>query len=305
VSIARHISRFSTLTAACITLCSVAFASQAAQEFDFDVSHVQRHSASRRIRYRYSVRNTRNAVCRGVTLWLPAPVRQTANQACRNLKISRDADLLTDEHGNQVFKVVLDLVPPLGQVTVSMEANLLMGDLAFGDREALTHLAYTAPQRFIESSDPRITSRASRFKGTTNTDVGKHAFDWVGSHMQPRGRFRAPRGAAYALEYADGDCSEYAFLFTALCRARGIPARCITGVVCKRDSLLAPSMLHGWAEFYDGMRWRLADCQLRVFAAETPGYVAMRVAVDSKRIPLAAHELSGVSDPSLRLMMVQ
>jgi hypothetical protein len=297
--------KYRARTAAAIILCSVALASQAAQTFDFDVSHVQRNSTTRRIRYSYTVKNTKNAVSRGVTLWLPAPVSQTPNQVCRNLKISRDANLLTDEHGNQVFAVVLDVVPPLGQVTISMEANLLVGDLAYACRGALASPAYSAPQRFVDSADPRIVSRATRFEGATNVDVGKRVFDWVGSHMQPTGRFRAPRGAAYALEYADGDCSEYAFLFTALCRARGIPARCITGVVCKQDSLLKPSMLHGWSEFYDGTRWRLADCQLGVFSTEKPEYVAMRVAVDSESIPLQAHELSRSSDPDLRLTMAR
>lgn len=64
-------------------------------------------------------------------------------------------------------------------------------------------------------------------------------------------------GQASALEILDsrqGDCSEHAVLFVALCRAAGIPARQCSGYVCVGSDWGA----HAWAEIWTG-EWIGAD----------------------------------------------
>ena len=55
------------------------------------------------------------------------------------------------------------------------------------------------------------------------------------------------RGAVSALKIKKGDCSEYSDLFVALCRAKDIPARVVTGVSVQSDTKTAK---HNWAEVY-------------------------------------------------------
>lgn len=74
-------------------------------------------------------------------------------------------------------------------------------------------------------------------------------------------RYRYPRyarGAAPSLARGWGDCSEYAFVFVALCHAAGIPARPVFGMIA------APWFRtpHVWAEAWDGEGWRPVDPNL-------------------------------------------
>jgi transglutaminase-like putative cysteine protease len=57
--------------------------------------------------------------------------------------------------------------------------------------------------------------------------------------------------AAKALRTRTGDCTEHAAVFSALCRAVGIPARTAYGLVAARGAL----RFHAWSEFYAGGRW--------------------------------------------------
>jgi len=47
-----------------------------------------------------------------------------------------------------------------------------------------------------------------------------------------------PHGALYALENKKGDCTEFMYLFTALCRANRIPARCIACYICNKNTVI-------------------------------------------------------------------
>ncbi|MDD7970859.1 transglutaminase-like domain-containing protein [Roseinatronobacter alkalisoli] len=69
---------------------------------------------------------------------------------------------------------------------------------------------------------------------------------------------RDARGAATSLRRGSGDCGEYAFVFVALCRAAGIPARPVFGLIT------APWMAtpHAWAEAWDGDGWLPVDPNL-------------------------------------------
>ena len=49
------------------------------------------------------------------------------------------------------------------------------------------------------------------------------------------------------MRYKKGDCTEYADLFVAVCRAKNIPARVITGISVQSDNTKAK---HNWAEVY-------------------------------------------------------
>ncbi len=70
-------------------------------------------------------------------------------------------------------------------------------------------------------------------------------------------------GYASALEVVksrQGDCTEHAVLTAALCRAAGIPARVVMGIVYAEDSLFAG---HAWTEAYIGDKWVGLDAALK------------------------------------------
>ena len=52
------------------------------------------------------------------------------------------------------------------------------------------------------------------------------------------------------LERGTGSCSEYAFLYIALCRAAGLPARYQAGVAVRGDDACMDNVYHRWVEVY-------------------------------------------------------
>lgn len=66
--------------------------------------------------------------------------------------------------------------------------------------------------------------------------------------------------APAVLERGNGSCSEYAFVYIALCRAAGIPARYVGSVVVRGDKTSMDDVFHRWAEIYlPGYGWVPVD----------------------------------------------
>jgi hypothetical protein len=111
---------------------------------------------------------------------------------------------------------------------------------------------YTRPEYFIESHHHMIKDLARDIAQDHGELIPfiKTAMRTVTEilHYEPQ---RHERGAAFAIEQKCGDCTEYAALFAALCRARGIPARLISGFA----SLGKNWERHGWSEVWIHNHW--------------------------------------------------
>ena len=75
----------------------------------------------------------------------------------------------------------------------------------------------------------------------------KGVYDYVIDHMDYVVRGEDDKGALTALELGKGDCTEYADLFVAICRAKNIPARVVTGYTVRTD---VETSKHNWTEVY-------------------------------------------------------
>jgi hypothetical protein len=105
---------------------------------------------------------------------------------------------------------------------------------------------YTRDEPYLEQTE-EIKSAAEKAIGQ-ETDPIKQAnllFQYVRHHMT----YKYPpkqRGAQFALKSAEGDCGQYSYLFIALCRAVGIPARLQAGFHFIPDK----TGYHVWSEIY-------------------------------------------------------
>jgi hypothetical protein len=100
----------------------------------------------------------------------------------------------------------------------------------------------------------------------------------------------APR----VLERGSGSCSEYTFLFIAMCRAAGIPARYVGSVVIRGDEASTDDVFHRWSQVYlPGYGWVHVDPQGG--DRERPGEVAESIGVLSNRF-LITTEGGGASE---------
>ena len=98
------------------------------------------------------------------------------------------------------------------------------------------------PQKNIQSDHPAINRVAHKLQAPDPAKTIERVFRWVAGNVRYSGYVGKDRGALYALENKKGDCTEYANLFVALCRANGIAARPIGGYVCPQSGVLTSSL---------------------------------------------------------------
>ena len=103
----------------------------------------------------------------------------------------------------------------------------LIGDY---DKHSDLYVKYIQPEDLVQSDSPEIVSKAQSItQGIMDIhDKVSKIYGFVTSHVR-YSHEEQERGALWALKNGTGDCSEYSYLFVALCRAAGIPARLYVG----------------------------------------------------------------------------
>ncbi len=239
----------------------------------------------KQVRYSFTLRNTANLPAAGNNLWLFAPVPESATQRCSRLTVEQPHAILRDEAGNQFIQLLGAALPPFGSRVVQVDAALMLQAepraVPLGPRDR-----WLSPEKFIESDHPQIRQLAFELSVPDRLRTAERLFAWVSSRMRYSGSIGPRRGALHAIATRAGDCTEFADLFTALCRAAGIPARTVSGFVSRESAVLQAHELHNWSEFYHRGTWHLADPQRGVFRAQAGDYIAMQIISEAAGSPI-------------------
>ena len=235
-----------------------------------------RADIQRRIRYRFAIRNPTDELVRDLRVGLYAPVVHTASQRTIGLEASAPYELEVDAVGQQIMTFVIDSLPPYATRMIGIEATLL---LTTDPQTALAFNAdrYLGPASYIESDHPAIVDLARNLKQADAIATARTIHEWVRDNVTDVGYVRSDRGALYALEHGRGDCSEFAYLFTALSRADGVPSRVMEGYRMREDGVLRPEDLHNWSEFFWEGKWHLVDSHAGEFMGGYSSYIAFRI----------------------------
>ena len=116
----------------------------------------------------------------------------------------------------------------------------------------------TKPNRFLQSDDAAIIALAKQAVGDAkdSAEAAKKIEEFVSKYIKD---ISFSVGYASATEVAAskrGDCTEFAVLCAALCRAAGIPARVTVGVAYVNDFEGRTGFGgHAWTEAYIGDKW--------------------------------------------------
>ncbi len=143
---------------------------------------------------------------------------------------------------NEDFSILLDI-----------KAKLLKYDLFTARRRQKTMLAddpdpkeFLIHEKNIEKDNPLIRKIAHKIKNGDNLGATvKNISDFVIHYLKYVNDGECS-GALYAVRSKKGQCCEYASLFVALCRAKDIPARTVSGYINYPG--IVPR--HAWAEVY-------------------------------------------------------
>jgi hypothetical protein len=116
---------------------------------------------------------------------------------------------------------------------------------------------------FINSADDRVKAHARKAVGK-ETDPWRKALlieKWVNLNMRPSNN-EALSPADEVARTMEGDCTEYAMLMAAMCRAEGVPSRTAIGLLyadVKNNPVLA---FHMWTEVWVDNQWVALDATL-------------------------------------------
>jgi transglutaminase-like putative cysteine protease len=233
-------------------------------------------------------------------VWLYMPAAETPAQKLESIEVSVPYERQTDPLGHSIIKFAFPRLAPLSAKVVSFIANVSMGTAP-----KMAPLENPQPwlksERYIESADSGIQSLAAKLKHPEPRDTARAIYDWVRQHLHYMGYLADDRGAAYALDQRQGDCTEYAYLAVALARANGIPARMVGGYVVDKNAILRATDYHNWTEVYFDGTWRLLDAQKGQWLSPAEDYVAFRFYRDEDINPIGlAHRYSQSGDLEIR-----
>ena len=136
------------------------------------------------------------------------------------------------------------------------------------DMNSETYKKYVEPEELIESNNSTIILLARNLTNNVDSwhEKAMRIYNFVYRYMHYAEQDEE-RGALWALENGAGDCSEYSYLFVALCRAAEIPARIQAGFAFHRASETLEDG-HMWAEYYlENYGWIPVDVTWRLFDA--------------------------------------
>ena len=138
------------------------------------------------------------------------------------------------------------------------------------------------PTRFLQSDDHAIIKLAHEAVGQT-TDAAKAVKKietFVADYIANANLSVGYASAAEVAACKQGDCTEFAVLTAALCRAAGIPAQVVVGIAyVKGYSGLEGFGGHAWVQAYVGDRWVGLDAAFKSSGrgGYDPGHIALAV----------------------------
>jgi transglutaminase-like putative cysteine protease len=187
-----------------------------------------------------------------LTVVLPKSIQD--RQKILGTKFSRKPSRIFNKNGNRYAEFVITEPKKKSDITISVKAELFKYDLITA---MVNHRAnhsrnsqldeFLKQERNIEKDNSQIQEIAESVEGKTETDIIRNIYNYVIDNTQYVLHRRSDWGALRALRQGKGDCSEYSDLFVALCRAKNIPARVVTGYTVQIDTDLSK---HNWAEVY-------------------------------------------------------
>jgi transglutaminase-like putative cysteine protease len=204
-------------------------------------------------------------------LWIPRPVSSASQRGVELL--SRDAEPFIDDYrGTSLFQFNnLDASSRTG-IALSYRVEVYSLETALQARQVKeggdspVDSAWSLPGPLIPSDDPRIRTLAAAVTGKERNPYlkARQIYDWLIREGNIRSR-PLTGGAIEALEQKQADPYMAALLFCALCRASGISAIPVAGVLVNRGT---ETVRHYWAEFWiNGFGWVPVDPALGAGAA--------------------------------------
>jgi hypothetical protein len=138
------------------------------------------------------------------------------------------------------------------------------------------------PNRYVQSDNKKIKELARKAVGKTKdaAEAAKKIEAFVAEYIDNRSLSVGYASAVEVAESRQGDCSEFAVLTAAMCRAVGIPAQVVVGIAYVKDFAGIDGFGgHAWVQAYIGGKWVGLDASFK--GGGRGGYDAGHIALAS------------------------
>ena len=166
---------------------------------------------------------------------------------CAQVRLRLTGAELSAEHLSSPRQHVESVTPDGLVLVVNRGAMPAVPDEApLGDAERAELLAATP---FLQSTAPEIIAQAKSIVGdrTSPREQALAIFEWVHANVRKEMTVSLP-SALDVLKTRSGDCNEHTYLFVALARAAGIPAKVMVGLAYNEGAFY----YHAWPAVYLG-----------------------------------------------------
>ncbi|WGZ96370.1 MAG: transglutaminase-like domain-containing protein [Candidatus Thiothrix putei] len=232
------------------------------------------------IRYKLEIMNPQNKPVDNAMIQLALPAN-ISRQAVRRIEASMESETVSHDLWNQSLLFYLPKLTPYETRIIDVRVELAMYEQSIAE-SLLDQESYLKVEKYLEFTDPQLQQVLGPIKMTNQRDVAKELYTWISENVTASGFLAQERGALHTLQEKTGDCTGHMYLFGALARAKGIPARMMSGFIVESNKLLKAQDYHNWAEIYIDGAWRVVDSMNKNFMESEDHYVAMKVTVPSK-----------------------
>jgi len=217
----------------------------------------------------------------------PEPIQDvgSASSITYTLNPGKTADLIIPSTDNQTARRLPD-----GRISLVIKPATVAAGGPFPYKgDDLKLLEATKPTRFLQSDDKRIVDLARKAVGDAKdaAQAARRIESFVARYIDNKSMSVGYASAAEVVESRQGDCSEFAVLTAALCRAVGIPAQVAVGVAYVSEfGGLQGFGGHAWTQAYvgadergQGGKWIGLDAAFKSGGrgGYDPGHIALAV----------------------------
>jgi len=216
------------------------------------------------IKYSYEIHNQSSETIKALEAFLSIPP-DTVSQRIIDFKLDStlEPEIVYDKWGQKIAHYRLEEIKLESKIILSWTAKTEIREIKYNIAPKKVGYVfssipdpifsnYTADGCMYQLKNPIIQDKARAIIGK-ETNIfykARKIHDFVIDHMKPTSPDKW-KTAPELLEKGYGSCSEYTFLFIALCRASGIPARYVGGSTrLESGGKYNDDILHRWAEIY-------------------------------------------------------
>lgn len=212
-------------------------------------------------KFKYSYILNAQGYVKRVSFKIPIPQDEAYKQKITNLSMSYTPSNIYNDGVNKIAEFTFENLNN-EKVNITIEGDAALQTYNLKTAQTLNKNVkpekdlskYLAPELYVESNDPTIKNIANKIKGSTKEETILKIYEYTQNALTYK-TIPGILGAKKAIQGKQGKCSEYSAVMIALCRAKNIPARIITGQIAREKNTK-----HNWVEVYfDQYGWVTFD----------------------------------------------